>query len=149
MVCHICPKICFGWQWETWPNMLPLFRTPMARIERNARQRHEPPPQIYSVKAVAAPETPMILISVVARPKHFEPWKIRAKVIEWLEHLHPSANPNRGRLSGTPSLTFGAQTGRGSDRSCVIKRTTDYQLHSLISLVHQLAKSVVGPTLPY
>ena len=75
-------------------------------------QAHEPQPQIYSVKAVEVPETPMVLISLVARTKCFEPWKIRAKVIEWLKHLHPSANPNRGRLSGTAqSLTFGAQTG--------------------------------------
>ena len=90
----------------------------------------------------------MVLISLVARTKHFEPWKIRAKVIEWFDHLHPSANPNRGRLSGTAqSLTFGAQTGRGSDRSCVIKRTTDHQFHILISLVHQLAQNAIGPTL--
>ena len=42
------------------------------------------------------PETPigpMVLISLVARTEDFEPWKIRVKVIEWFEHLHPSANP--------------------------------------------------------
>ena len=87
----------------------------------------------------------MVLISLVARTKHFEPWKIRAKVIEWLEHLHPSANPSRGRLSGTAQ----SQTGRGSDRSCVIKRTTEYQYHTLIDLVHQLVQNAVGPMLPY
>ena len=91
-------------------------------------QAHEPQPQIYSVKAVAVPEAPMVLISLVARTKYFEPWKIRAKVIEWFEYLHPTANPNRGRLSGTQSLTFGAQTGRVSDRSCVIKRTTEISI---------------------
>ena len=43
--------------------------------------------------------------------------------MEWFEHFYPAPNPNRGRLSGSaPSLTFGAQTGRGSDRSCVINR---------------------------
>ena len=72
------------------------------------------------------------------------------EVIAWFEHLHPTSNPNRGRLSGTAqSLTFGAQTGRGSDRSCVIKRTTDYQYHGLIDQVHQLAQNAVGPALPY
>ena len=70
--------------------------------------------------------------------------------MEWFEHLHPSANPNRGRLSGTAqSLTFGAQTGRGSDRSCVIKRTTDYKYDALLTLVHELAQKAVGPMLPY
>ena len=74
-----------------------------------------------SVKAVTVPEAPSVLISLVARAKHFEPCRIQAKVIEWLERLHHSANPNRGRLSGTAqSLTFGAQTGGGSDRICVI-----------------------------
>ena len=46
-------------------------------------------------------------------------------------------------------MTFGAQTGRDSDRSCVIKRTTDYQYHGLIDQVHQLAQNAVGPALPY
>ena len=68
----------------------------------------------------------------------------------WFEEFHPPSNPNRGRLSGTAkSLTFGAQTGRGSERSCVIKRTTDYKYSGLISLVHQLAQNVTGPALPY
>ena len=61
-----------------------------------------------------------------------------------------SSNPNGGHLSGTAqSLTFGAQTGGGSDRSCVIKRTTDYKYRGLIDLVHQLAQNAVGPALPY
>ena len=69
---------------------------------------------------------------------------------EWFEHFHPAPNLNRGRLSGTASsLTFGAQTGRGSDRSCVIKRTLDYQYNPLISLVHELAQNTAGPMLPY
>ena len=101
-------------------------------------QAHEPEPQMYSVKAVAVPETPMVMISLVARTKYIEPWKIRAKVIEWFEHLHPSANPNRGRLSGSAqSLTFGAQTGRGSDRSCVINRTNDYQRKMRLALCYR------------
>ena len=91
-------------------------------------QAHEPQPQIYSVKAVKVHETPVVLISLVPRTDPFLPWKVRGKIIELFEHIHPTANPNRSRLSGTAQLlTFGAQTGRGSDRSCVIKRTTDYQ----------------------
>ena len=70
--------------------------------------------------------------------------------LEWFEHFHPAPNPNRGRLCGTaPSLTFGAQTGRGSDRSYVIKRTLDHNFHPLITLVHELAQNAVGPMLPY
>ena len=61
--------------------------------------------------------------------------------------FHPSSNPNRGRLSATAkSLTFG---GRGSERSCIMKRTHDYQYFPLRSLVHELALHVVGPALPY
>ena len=55
---------------------------------------------------------------------------------------------NRGRLCGR-SLTFGAQTGRGSERSCVIRRTTDYKCACLMDLVHQLALNADGPALPY
>ena len=71
---------------------------------------------------------------------------------QWFEELHPPSNPNRGRVSGTAqSLMFGAQPGRGSDRSCVIKRTlnTEYQYHGLIDLLHQWAQNAVGPALPY
>ena len=70
-------------------------------------QAHEPQPQIYSVKAATVPEVPSVMISQVARTKHFEPWKIRSKIIGWFEQLHPSATPSRGRLSGTAqSLTL-------------------------------------------
>ena len=47
------------------------------------------------------------------------------------------------------SLTFGAQTGRGSDRSCVIKRTMDYEYQTLIASVHHLAQNAAGAALPY
>ena len=71
------------------------------------------------------------------------------RIPSWCQHLHPSSNPNRGRLSGTAQfLTFGAQTGRGSDHSCVMKRTSDYQYCGLFDLVRQLAQNAVGPALP-
>ena len=74
---------------------------------------------------------------------------MRREIIKWFEHFHPIPNLNRGRLSGSAaSLTFGAQNGRGSDRSCVIKRTLDYDYHSLITLVHQLAQNAAGSVLP-
>ena len=115
-----------------------------------ADQVQEPQPQIYSVKAVTAPEAPLAVFRQVSSTSHFQPWKERLDVIAWFKEFHPSSNPSRGRLSGTAqSLTFGAQTGRGSERSCVIKRTTDYKYHGLIDPVHQLAQSVVGPALPY
>ena len=113
-------------------------------------QVYEPQPQIYSVKTVTVPETPKVLMSATPRTHHFIPNNVRKQIVEWLEHFHPPANPNRGRLSGTASsLTFGAQTGRGSDRSCVIKRTLDYRYQSLITLVHELAQNAVAPMLLY
>ena len=70
--------------------------------------------------------------------------------MKWFEHFHPTPNLNRGRLSGSAaSLTFGAQTGRGSDRSCVIKRTLDRDFEPLMTLVHQLAENAAGSALPY
>ena len=96
------------------------------------------------------PDTPKVVLSETPRTQHFIPTNVRRQIVEWFEHFHPAPNPNRGRLSGTaPSLTFGAQTGRGSDRSCVIKRTLDHQFVPLIALVHELAQSTVGPMLPY
>ena len=88
-------------------------------------QAQEPQPQIYSVKAVTVPKVPLVVFS---QTKRFQPWKARLDIVAWFEEFHPPSNLNRGRLSGTAqSLTFGAQTGRGSERSCVIKRTADYK----------------------
>ena len=73
---------------------------------------YEPQPQIYSVKTVAVLETPKVLFSATPRTRHFFPGKLRRRIIEWFEQLHPSANPNRGRLSGTAqSLTFEHRLG--------------------------------------
>ena len=84
------------------------------------------------------------------RAHHFLPWEVRKKIFAWFEHLHPSANPNRGRLSGTAqSLTFGHRQEEDQIVGCVIKRTTDQKFDRLISLVHELAQNAVGPMLPY
>ena len=102
-------------------------------------------------RTVAVPETPKVLLSETPHTQQFIPTTVRKKIVEWLdEHFYPAPNPNRGHLSGTaPSLTFGAQTGRGSDRSCVIQRTLDHHFHPLITLIHELAQNAVGPMLPY
>ena len=113
-------------------------------------QTYEPQPQIYSVVTVAVPEPPNVVFTTVPHTHHFSPKEVRKNIIEWFKHFHPTPNLNRGRLSGTASsLTFGAQTGRGSDRSCVIKRTLDYAYHPLITLVHELAQNAAGSLLPY
>ena len=64
--------------------------------------------------------------------------------------LRATPNANRSRLSNVASsLTFGAQTGRGSDRSCVIRRTLEPVYQELISKVHELAQNAAGAALPY
>ena len=63
---------------------------------------------------------------MVPQTQHFVPREARKSIMAMFDRLRATPNANRGRLSGTAlSLTFGAQTGRGSDRSCVIKRTLD------------------------
>ena len=111
---------------------------------------YEPQPQICSVKTVAVLEPPNVVFTAVPHTHHFSPKDVGKNITEWFEHFHPTPNLNRGRLSGTASsLTFGAQTGRGSDRSGVIKRTLDYDYHPLITLVHELAQNAAGSMLPY
>ena len=82
-------------------------------------------PQIYSVKAVTVPTIPPVVFSRVAPTDHFSPSKVRRAVTTLFDQLHPTPNPNRGRLSGSAkSLTFGAR---------------------LMDLVHQLAQNAEGP----
>ena len=110
----------------------------------------EPQPQIYSVKTIAVPEPSKVVFTAVTHTMHFKPRDARREIIRWFKHFHPTPNLNRGRLSGSAaSLAFGAQAGRGSDRSCVIKRTLDYDYYPLIALVHQLAQNAAGSALPY
>ena len=110
----------------------------------------EPHPQIYSVKTVKVPEPPEVVFTTVPRTQHFVPTEVRKSIMATFDRLRATPNANRGRLSGTAlSLTFGAQTGRGSDRSCVIKRTLDPVYQELISQVHELAQNAAGAALPY
>ena len=79
-----------------------------------SQQVQEPQSQIYSVKTVTVPKTPMVALSQVSSTKHFKPWKARQEIVAWFEEFHPPSNPNRGRISGTAKLTSRAQTGRSS-----------------------------------
>ena len=113
-------------------------------------QAREPHPQIYSVKSVEKIEPPDVVFTAVPRTQHFVPSKVRKGIRKMFEDLKPSYNPNRGRLSNAAvSLTFGAQTGRGSDRSCVIRRTLEPVYQKLIAKVHELAQGAAGAVLPY
>ena len=99
---------------------------------------HEPQPRIYSVKTVAVPEPLKVVFTAVPHTLHFKPTDVKREIIAWFEHFRPTPNLNRGRLPGSAaSLTFGAQTGRGSDRSCVIKRTLNY---------YYLSSDYLGPS---
>ena len=96
----------------------------------------EAQPQIYSVKAVTVPTITPVVFSCVTPMNLFD-------------QLRPSPNPNRGRLSGSAgSSTFAAQTGRGSDQSCVINGSTDPKYARLMDIVHALAQNVDGAALP-
>ena len=80
----------------------------------------------------------------------FKPSKARQEVIRLLEKHLPQPNPNRWRMSATAkSLTFGAQTGRGSDNGCVINRTYEAKYARLIEVGHKLAQAANGTALPY
>ena len=102
------PTLLSGHTWDELKEMIDI-------------QTYEPQPQIYSVKTVASPEPPNVVFTTTPITHDFRPSDVRKKIVEWFEHFHPTPNLNRGRLSGTvSSLTFGAQTGRGSDRSSVV-----------------------------
>ena len=110
----------------------------------------EPHPQIYSVKSVDIPEPPDVVFTTVPRTQHFVPSEVRKSIMTMFENLRATPNANRGRLSNVAlSLTFGAQTGRGSDRSCVIRRTLEPVYQDLISKVHEMAQNAAGAALPY
>ena len=57
--------------------------------ELEGSRTYEPQPQIHSVKTVAVPETPKVLLSATPRTRHFIPGEVRRKIIDWFEHLHP------------------------------------------------------------
>ena len=58
------------------------------------------------------------------------------------DSLHPQHHQNMSRLSGTAkTLTFGAQTGRGSEKGRLIRCTQESKCSRLIQLVHSLAQS--------
>ena len=116
-------------------------------LDSNACEQH---PQVYSVKSVDIPELPDVVFTRVPRTQHFAPSEVRKSIMTMFEYLKPSPNANRGRLSNVAvSLTFGAQTGRGSDRSCVIRRILEPVYQDLIAKVHEMAQNAAGAALPY
>ena len=116
-------------------------------MEKRAREPH---PQIYSVKSVDIPEPPKVVFTTVPRTQHFVPSEVRKGIMKRFEDLKPTSNANRSRLSNAAvSLTFGAQTGRGSERSCVIRRTLEPVYQDLIAKVHEMAQGAAGAALPY
>ena len=126
-----------GHSWEELKDML----------ERLAREPH---PQIYSIKSVEVPEPPSVVFTAVPRTQHFVPSEVRDVIMKRFEDLKPTHNPNRGRVTNSAvSLTFGAQTGRGSERSCIIRRTLEPVYQDLIGKVHELAQNAAGAALPY
>ena len=118
-----------------------------AMLDQLAREPH---PQIYLVKSVEIPEPPDVVFTTVPRTQHFVPSEVRKGIVKRFDDLKPTSNANRGRLSNTAvSLTFGAQTRRGSDRSCVIRRTLEPVYQDLIAKVHEMAQGAAGAALPY
>ena len=116
-------------------------------IDEQVQKTH---PQIYAVEEVVLTPIPPVQFTHLATSDNFKPNKARQKVIRLFETHHPPPNPNRWRLSGTTkSLTFGAQTGRGSDNGCVVNRTYEAKYARLIAVVHELAQAANGPALPY
>ena len=80
----------------------------------------------------------------------FSPNRVANHIAKEFESKHPQPNHNRSRLLGTAkTLTFGAHTGRGSERGGVIKRTYDPKYDKLIQLVHSLAQPTAETALPY
>ena len=112
--------------------------------------RQEPHPQVYSVKEVKVTDPPEVVFTTVPRTQHFVPSEVRKSIMARFDCLKVTPNANRSRLSNVAlSLTFGAQTGRGSDRSCVMRRTLEPVYQELISMVHELAQNAAGAALPY
>ena len=112
--------------------------------------RQVPHPQIYSVKSVEVAKPPEVVFTTVPRTQHFVPSEVRKSIMARFDCLKVTPNANRSRLSNVAlSLTFGAQTGRGSDRSCVMRRTLAPVYQELISKVHELAQNAAGAALPY
>ena len=107
-------------------------------------------PQITAVTEVVHTPTPAVHDSYPGKSVRFKPHNARQEITRLFEENQPRPNANRWRLSGkAKSLTFGAQTGRGSDAGCVINRTLEPRCAKFIQLMHQMAQSIVGPVFPY
>ena len=123
-----------------WPELKEIIRE---QVQKSS-------PTIHAVQEVALIEPPPIVLSYPRKSVTFSPHQARHGIAKLLDANHPQPNPNRIRLSGSAkTLTFGAQTGRASEKGCVIKRTHEQKYSRLIQVVHKLAQSVIGAALPY
>ena len=104
---------------------------------------------IHAVQEVRLVEVPNISLNYPQKSNTFSPARVANKTAKLFDELQPQVNPNRSRLTKTSAtLTFGAQTGRGSDVSCIIARTKDPQYQSILAAVHSLAQASQS-SLPY
>ena len=75
------------------------------------------------------------------------PHHARKEIMRLFDEDQPKPNGNRSGVA--KSLTFGAQTGRGSNNGCVIKRTLGQRYVKLFCWPIHMAQSVVDNALPY
>ena len=123
-----------------WPELRDMIHE---QVERTS-------PEIHAVHAVVPTPAPSIQVSYPGKSVSVNPHRARHEITRLFDDNQPKPNANRWRLSGVAkSLTFGAQTGRGSDNGCVIKRTLEQKYATLSRLVHQTAQSVVDSVLSY
>ena len=107
-------------------------------------------PQIYVVQDMVLTPTPPVELSYLDN-QQLKPHQLRQEIIRLFEETSQDQMPIDGacQLGVAKSLTFGAQTGRGSDNGCATKRILEPRYAQLIQLVHQLAQSAKVQALPY
>ena len=90
-------------------------------------------PMIHAVREMVPTPAPPIQVSYPGKSVSFNPHHARNETMRLFDENQPKPNANRSRLSGVAkTLTFGAQTGRGSENGCVIKRTYEQEYTKLI-----------------
>ena len=74
-------------------------------------------PKIHAVHAVVPTTAPSIQVSYPCKSVSFTPSQARQEIMRLFDENQPKPNASRWRLPGVAeSLTFGVQTGRGSDK---------------------------------
>ena len=97
---------------------------------------------VHAVQEVHLAAPTNVGMSYPLKTPTFSPKRPVAEIAGEFAHLQPQPNKNRSRLSGSAkALTFGSQTGRGSGKGCLIRRTLDSAYADLIKRVHSLVQS--------